>query len=85
MKTNEAPKKIYLDSYGSGFSHGFHTNKLYDNDIEYISTDAFIEKAVKFMEKIDDVDEYSWYNEEEHAAGITEKCIEDFKSYMKGE
>jgi hypothetical protein len=30
-------------------------------------------------------DEYSWYNEEEHAAGITEKCIEDFKKYMKGE
>ena len=53
--------------------------------IEYTRADAFIEKAVKFMEKIDDVDEYSWYNEEEHAAGITEKCIEDFKKYMKGE
>ena len=45
MKANEAPEKIYLDSYGSGFSHGFHTNKLHDNDIEYTRIDVFIEKA----------------------------------------
>ena len=56
-----------------------------ENFVKYVPADAFIEKAVKFMEKIDDVDEYSWYNEEEHAAGITEECIEDFKKYMKGE
>ena len=42
MKANEAPEKIYLDSYGSGFSHGFHTNKLNDNDIEYIRKDALV-------------------------------------------
>lgn len=35
------------------------------------------------MEKIDNVDEYTWYNEEEHAVGITEKCIEGFKKYME--
>ncbi len=81
----EAPEKVYIDNFGSGFSHGWHTEHSYEKDIEYIRTDAFIEKAVKFMEKIDDVDEYSWYNEEEHASGITEKCIEDFKKYMEGE
>ena len=42
MKTNEVPEKIYLDSYGSGFSHGFHTNKLNDNDIEYIRKDVLV-------------------------------------------
>ena len=87
MKANEAPEKIIL-------SADRDTQIIYDewviNDytdnikIEYTRTDAFIEKAVEFMEKIDDVDEYSWYNEEEHASGITEKCIEDFKNYMKG-
>lgn len=77
------PEKVYIDDFGSGFSHGWHTEHSYEKDIEYIRKDAFIEKALKFMEKIDDVDEYSWYNEEEHAAGITEKCIEDFKRYMK--
>lgn len=60
-------------------------NEGIENFIEYVPLNAFIKKAVKFMEKIDDVDEYSWYNEEEHAAGITEKCIKDFKNYMKGE
>ena len=38
----KAPEKIYLDSYGSGFSHGFHTNKLNDNDIEYIRKDVLV-------------------------------------------
>ena len=50
MKAKEAPEKIYLDSYGSGFSHGFHTNKLYNNDIEYTRTDAFIEKAIGWID-----------------------------------
>ena len=52
-------------------------------NVEYVRKDAFIEKVVNFMKKIDDVDEYTWYNEEEHAVGITEKCIEDIKKYME--
>ena len=81
----KAPEKLYVDTedkLSDSILYGF-TEKRKDDDIEYIRKDAFIEKALKFMEKIDDVDEYSWYNEEEHAAGITEKCIEDFKRYMK--
>jgi len=88
MKANEAPEKIYLEFYRVGdrkYREWVITPKTNNESIQYTRTDAFIEKAVKFMEKIDDVDEYSWYNEEEHAAGITEKCIEDFKNYMKGE
>ena len=76
MKTNEAPEKIYLDSYGSGFSHGFHTNKLYDNDIEYTRTDAFIENAWDWIEgnllSSNQQDESFLY-------------YEQFKNYMKGE
>ena len=76
-----APEKLYLLQHNGLICYCMSN----EDDIEYTRTDAFIEKAVEFMEKIDDVDEYSWYNEEEHAAGITEKCIEDFKNYMKGE
>ena len=85
MKANEAPEKIYVHVKGNKATNTWNSEWIGVNDIEYTRTDAFIEKAVKFMEKIDDVDEYSWYNEEEHAAGITEKCIEDFKNYIKGE
>ena len=51
MKTNEAPEKIYVkithpisDKYTEmiAFEHG--------NGIEYIRTDAFIEKACKWLE-----------------------------------
>ena len=88
MKTNEAPEKLYialneLDEDERTFVLKHRVD--YPICTEYTRTDAFIEKAVEFMEKIDDVDEYSWYNEEEHASGITEKCIEDFKNYIKGE
>ena len=78
----EAPEKIWINPPIDLPK----LNGVIDKDsIQYTRTDAFIEKAVEFMEKIDDVDEYSWYNEEEHASGITEKCIEDFKNYIKGE
>ena len=85
MKANEAPEKLYVDTedrLSDSILYGF-TEKRKDDDIEYTRTDAFIQKAVNFMKKIEDVDEYTWYNEEEHAVGITEKCIEDFKNYMK--
>ena len=87
MNPNEAPEKIYLEKVypdNGVLPNGLNYNQS-SNDIEYIKKDAFIEKVVNFMEKIDNVDEYSWYNEEEHAVGITEKCIEDLKKYIEGE
>lgn len=44
MKAN-APEKIYIDDFGSELSHDWHTEHSYENDIEYIRTDAFIKKA----------------------------------------
>ena len=87
MNPNEAPEKIYLEKVypdNGVLPNGLNYNQS-SNDIEYIKKDAFIEKVVNFMEKIDNVDEYTWYNEEEHAVGITEKCIEDLKKYIEGE
>ena len=84
MKAN-APEKLYISP--NSFKIGEVINSILttksEDDIEYIRTDAFIGKAEEFIKKINDVDEYSWYNEEEHTAGITEKCIEDFKKYIK--
>ena len=81
----EAPEKIYIHPNigGREFLRPWLHRAANSESVEYIRTDAFIEKVVNFMEKIDNVDEYTWYNEEEHAVGITEKCIEDFKKYIK--
>ena len=43
MKANEAPEKIYLQEPTK-----VRTEKKYDNDVEYIRTDAFIDKALKW-------------------------------------
>ena len=76
----EAPEKIYLDSYGSGFSHGFHTNKLYDNDIEYIHIDAFIEKVSEFIEQnITDYIDVTHYGGDENIT-LQKEFIKDFKN-----
>ena len=41
MKANEAPEKLYYAPYGDMREN----HPITDNDIEYVRTDAFIEKA----------------------------------------
>ena len=82
----KAPEKIYLDSYGSGFSHGFHTNKLNDNDIEYIRTDAFIEKSYDFIRRkiCDYIVHYNYGpNNDMETMYVDSKFFDDFKNYIK--
>jgi hypothetical protein len=79
-----APEKVYIDDYGSGFSHGWHTEHSYEKDIEYIRKDAFIEKVLKFL------DENFFFDNRRNSieSGVfdsKEEMIEDFKKYMKGE
>ena len=46
MKTNEAPEKIYISYKGYGvFSEDGSTERTKTSQIEYIRSDAFIEKA----------------------------------------
>jgi hypothetical protein len=73
----EAPKKVYIDDFGSGFSHGWHTEHSYEKDIEYVRKDAFIEKAKKWL--------YLQLNEINMEGEDMENFLKDFKSYMKGE
>lgn len=69
MKTNEAPEKLYYAPYGDIREDYPITN----NDIEYTRTDAIIEKAENYLR--DKCQRFI----------LTEKDIEDFKNYMKGE
>lgn len=72
MKANEAPTKLYLHPTAKGkVGASWLTFPLTNEDIEYIRTDAFIEKAVK------------WINE--HTSLSEKLVIENFRKYMKGE
>ena len=87
MKVMEAPEKIYLqdsmstDTIGDLWPEWFDA-EVSDNSIEYTRIDAFIEKAVNFLEMlgygftITDNITHTIYDEEQ--------LIEDFKNYIKG-
>jgi len=80
MKANEAPEKIIL-------SADKETGKLYDEwvirdltdniKIEYVRTDAFIKKAVEWLENL--------FAPDGSIVPENIKLIEDFKNYLKGE
>ena len=74
MKAN-APEKIYFD----GESKACKLPIFSSQNIEYIRTDAFINKAKKWFEQ---------QPETYDANGVRvygDKDFEDFKKYMKGE
>lgn len=93
MKANEAPIKIYLQVCGDCNDNDCENckfedlednvtwckDKIFDKDIEYVSTDAFIEKAKSWFER---------QNEWRDINGIKHcdmEDFEDFRKYMKGE
>ena len=96
MIANEAPEKIYLQVCGDCNVNDcenckfedlednvtWSKDKIFDKDIEYIRTDAFVEKAVKWIEEI---------NNHHHIMRYSDSCepslselTEWFKNYMKG-
>ena len=66
MKANKAPEKLYLLSNGL-ISYCRNTNE----DIEYTRTDAFIEKAMKYVTN-------------HFLTPGMDNEIKDFLNYMKG-
>ena len=75
----KAPEKIYLQEPTK-----VRTEKKYDNDVEYIRTDAFIEKALAYL------NEKFYFNNlhyavENNTFNCMEEIYEDFRKYMKGE
>jgi hypothetical protein len=88
MKANEAPEKIYIQSFNVSEEDEKFARLLYFDDvwteepelgetnIEYTRTDAFIEKARKWFEKqpeLYDANGVRVYGEED---------FEDFKKYI---
>ena len=87
----KAPEKIYLQEPTK-----IRTERLYNNDVEYIRTDVFIEKACKFIsDRVDIPFNVECSNDEPLADSYSKyalarlkaanKTIEDFKNFMKGE
>ena len=69
MKANEAPEKLYMN---------WVNYPLEEMQVEYTRTDAFIEKAERYLQE-HLIDYWSQSVTDEN------KFIEDFKKYMKGE
>ena len=76
MKANEAPEKIYISPNSEEST--YYVSNQYNRLIEYTRADAFIKKAIDWLE--DNAIEY-WGTE----AVDNGMMIEDFKKYMKGE
>lgn len=91
------PDRIYLDIRGfenvdmsfsevrQRFGVPYYEHSMSNNDVEYVRTDAFIEKACKYWYQ---------YNRDivkRHGAKAVLGCseftvnVEDFRNYMKGE
>ena len=72
MKANEAPEKLYVDTedrLSDSILYGF-TQKRKDNDIEYVRTDAFIDKVCMYLN--------------EHREGVIEDdYIKNLRKYME--
>lgn len=84
MKTNEAPEKIYLirnistptslnttNDCHEKYLQEWYKSKEKDTDVEYIRTDVFIKKVIKYL-----------YDNNKGFI-LTEKDIEDFRKYME--
>jgi hypothetical protein len=76
----EIPDKIYLQEPTK-----IRTEKLYSNDVEYIRTDGFIEKAqLYFIDKLNEIPMGNGKMKIKADCSL-EDFIEDFGNYMKGE
>ena len=80
MRTKESPEKIWIDFATDLPKLSGHIDK---DSVEYCRTDAFIEKAAKWIEEI---------NNHHHIMRYSDSCepplselTEWFKNYVKGE
>ena len=77
MKAEEAPEKIYLQEPTK-----VRTEKKYDNDVEYIRTDAFIEKALAYLNS-KFYFHNAFYGVVSTDFNAMEELFEDFEEYLK--
>lgn len=75
MKANEAPERLYLFEGEPILSD--RSKKLEGADIEYVRTDAFIEKAAKYLMDYE-------FNDSPTIAD-RRKRVDEFRKYMETE
>ena len=78
------PEKIYLNQDDGLIWHC----RSYKDNIEYIRTDAFIEKAEDFIRRkiCDYIVHYNYGpNNDMETMYVDSRFFEDFKNYIKGE
>lgn len=78
MKAHEAPEKIYIPTILAANVVRYKE----EGSIEYVRTDAFIEKATKWL--IDNIQNYTDDEMGEHSFVLVQDLKEDFKKYMEG-
>lgn len=95
MKANEAPEKIFIsfETDEDGYiypDYMWHRQQFEGKEnIQYVRTDAFIEKAIQFIKDNIEDDRYKSPDEESYRMGCgvdyfeTNMFIEDFKKYME--
>ena len=87
MKTNEAPEKIYINSNIE--NRTWLIGKGDTSFIEYTRTDAFIEKAEKFLEDklTEEGCKFGWNEWTKVKSGYNpiDSFMRAFRNYMKGE
>ena len=77
MKAN-APEKIYIHVRANKeFGTTWHSKKITNSDIEYIRTDAFIEKATLWL--LTNASDYCTL----HNSYDTKELVKDFVNAMK--
>lgn len=98
MKVIEAPEKIYLQACGDCKDNDCKNckfedleeitwckDKIFEKDIEYTRTNAFIEKACKWLKENKDKYLYNTGEKGEYIPACSSKIVDEFRSYMKGE
>ena len=83
MKANEAPEKLYFGESDKGILDIYSTKES-DNEVEYIRTDAFIEKALAYLNS-KFYFHNAFYGVVSTDFNAMEELFEDFRKYMEGE
>lgn len=96
MKANEAPENIYLQQYDEdtliclnewNISEEWSNKPLNEKiatNIKYVRADAFIEKALAYLNRKFYFNNLH-YAVENNTFNCMEEMFEDFREYMKGE
>ena len=79
----EIPDKIYVSTNINGevFDNSWFWHNLHHSDVEYIRTDAFIDKAIKWLTQ--NIEHYVSVDEEMDCSEIDLSIYKDFRKAMK--